>query len=324
MGKSNRYRDGALILALLALVALAFIPENAIRVLDDSSSPHTSSPSTEDATEFEGGDLIYKAKEAVDKTNRYYADMEHRVKLSDALKTGAEAKGKPFDKISPATEVLHRFLPLIPETKWVYWVSGHRDLVSDQKWTMEVVTAPDENGRGVLEVGFEDQRSRAEVWLSNGSVKIDGLPFVEPERFLGNRARKVTGEFLPLADRIIDDAVWTHQYQRETIFKYQNRNGRWVKALASLLQKDRAKAGDMEKILTQAGTFQALRVMWLSRVDINIKGRPVLEKLTTEPYRKETMWLAPGYGIVRREIEYMGEETKTVTFDLVSYARPKG
>jgi hypothetical protein len=325
IGKSNRFRDGVLILGVLVLVALAFIPEGKDRAAGDPSSPHTTQPASTDDADSEHGDLIYKAKKAVDKTNRYYSDLENKVKRSDVFKTGAEAKapGKLFNRISPAMQVPHRFLPLIPESKWVYWVSGHEDLVSEQKWTMEVVTAPDEKGQGVLEVGFEDHRSRADVWLANGSIKIDGLPFVEPERFLGNRSEKVIGEFLPLADRIIDDAVWIHQYQREAIYDYYNRKGRPVKALATVLQKDRAKASGLEKILTRAGTFQALRVLWLSRVEITVKGRPVLEKLTTEPYRKEIMWLAPGYGIVRREIEYIGDETKKVTFDLVDYSRPR-
>jgi hypothetical protein len=325
IGKRNNFRDGALILAVLVLVGLAFVPGIKDRTSGDASSPDSDeSISTEDG-DLENADLIYKAKKAVDKTNRYYSDLEKKVKRSAGLKTTADAKapGKLFNRMPPAMQVPHRFLPLIPETKWVYWVSGHPDLVSDRKWTMEVVIAPDENGHGVLEVGFEDRRSRAEVWLENGSLKTDGIPFVEPAKFLGDGSQAVIGEFLPVADRIIDDAVWIHQYQREVIYDSYNRQGRRVKALANLLQKDRAKAGGLEKVLTRAGTFQALRVTWLSRAEIKIKGRPVLEKLTTEPYRKEIMWLAPGYGIVRREIEYMGEETKTVTFDLMEYTRPK-
>jgi hypothetical protein len=325
-GKSHKTRDGILIVAVLLLVALAFIPGKTDRTSQEASSSEPSALVTtvESDSDSASGDLLTKAKMAVDKTNRYYSDMDRKVGSSQVQDKAPDSRGAEilFNKLSPALNVLHRFLPLIAETKWVYWVSGHEDLVSGQKWTMEVITAPDENGHGVLEVGFKDQLARADVWLENGSLKIDGLPFVEPEPFLGNRPQEIVGEFLPVADRLIEDAVWTQQYQREVIHGFYNKDGRLVKALATVVQKDRAHAAGLEDVLTHAGMFKAVRVSWFSRVEMKIKGRPVLERLTTEPYRKETMWLAPGYGIVRREIEYVGDETKSVIFNLVEYTRP--
>jgi hypothetical protein len=325
-GKSNKTRDTVLIVAVLLLVALAFVPGKSDRSSQDASSSesHQVVTTIETDSDSESGDLITKAKKAVDKTNRYYSKMEAKVGSSEVQDRTPDSRDSEtlYRRFPPANHTPHRYLPLIPGTKWVYWVSGDKDLVSDQKWTMEVITAPDENGHGVLEVGFEDQPARADVWLEKGSLKIDGVPFVEPEPFLGNRPQHVAGEFLPVADRLIDDAVWTQQYQREVIHDFYNKDGRLVKALGAVMQKDRALAGGLEKVRTHAGLFEAVRVTWISRVEMKVKGRPVLDKLTTEPYRKETMWLAPGYGIVRREIEYVGDETKSVIFNLMEYTRP--
>ncbi len=325
-GKSNKTRDAVLIVAVLLLAALAFLPGKTDRTSQgvSSSEPSVVVTTIETDSDSASGDLLTEAKKAVDKTNRYYSEMERKVgstKVRDRTPDSRDSESL-FNKLSPAPNAPHRFLPLVAETKWVYWVSGHEDLVSGQKWTMEVVTAPDENGHGVLEVGFRDQLVRADVWLENGSLKIDGLPFVEPEPFLGNRPQKIVGEFLPVADRLIEDAVWTQQYQREVIYDLYNKDGRLLKVLATVVQKDRAQAAGLEKIRTHAGMFKAVRVSWFSRVEMKIEGRPVLDKLTTEPYRKETMWLAPGYGIVRREIEYVGDEAKSVIFNLVEYTRP--
>ena len=78
-----------------------------------------------------------------------------------------------------------------------------------------------------------------------------------------------------------------------------------------------------ERIVAPFGHFETRPVSWLSRLEIKIDGRPVLETLTTEPFRRETVWLAEGYGIIRRQIEYLGVEKKQVTFDLARYWRPE-
>jgi hypothetical protein len=97
-----------------------------------------------------------------------------------------------------------------------------------------------------------------------------------------------------------------------------------LSSVADILQTDRAQAKHAERIATPLGIFDTRKVIWLSRVKIKVKGRPLLEKLTSEPYRRETMWIAAGYGIIRRKIEYLGDKQskKSVLFDLIKYNRP--
>lgn len=306
------------------MVAVALLPGRAVRFIDKIADVGAKDEEVQGEAYSEPDDLVYRAKRAVDKTNRKHSEMEKMLQVSgqsDANPGTIDAK-KLFRRVPPVMDVPHRYFPLTPASKWIYRVTGDGDLLPGRRWTMEVVLPPNDKGHGVLEVGFDKELSRADVWLEDGSMKIEGFPFVEPEPFFGNRPRKLDGEFLPLADRIVPGAIWIHRYQREVIHSYYDKRGRRVKALAVVVQKDRAQAKDTERVLTGAGAFDALKVMWLSRVEIKVKGRPVLEKMTTEPYRKETMWLAPGYGIVRREIEYLGDKKKEVVFDLVDYRRP--
>jgi hypothetical protein len=105
------------------------------------------------------------------------------------------------------------------------------------------------------------------------------------------------------------------------IHKYQDKFGIQQEQMAKAVQKDRAKAGKFESVEVPAGRFNAYCIRWRSRISIKVKGRPVLEALTTEPYRRETMWISPGIGIVKRIVAYLknGRVTDHIVFELVSY-----
>ena len=105
------------------------------------------------------------------------------------------------------------------------------------------------------------------------------------------------------------------------VYRYTDAKGREVEERARATERDRAQAGKFEALVVPAGRFGAHRIEWLSRVAIKSEGRPVLAYLTTEPYRKETMWLAPGIGIIRRNIVYIldGKVKHTIQFNLLNY-----
>ncbi len=214
-----------------------------------------------------------------------------------------------------------RVFPVEAGTEWVYRVVGPEELVPHDTWTLRIVSEPDGHRPGLVESGFGDERTLDVFTLRSGSVVFEGLPFFEPTELAGLRPNAAGGELIPHMDRVIQGAVWTKESDRDIVYKYTDNRGKPHEQEARARQRDRASVGDFETVVTPAGRFGAHRIEWLSRVSIETKGRVVLGHLTTEPYRKETMWLAPGVGIVVRDIDYLQSSRvmERIQFDLLSF-----
>ena len=124
---------------------------------------------------------------------------------------------------------------------------------------------------------------------------------------------------MPERARFIDGAVWELRSEREVAYQIADKSGLAKTRTGHAKERHRALARKLETITVPAGRFDARRVDWISRIEIRTDDRPVLMPLTTAPYRKETMWVMPGIGIVKREISFLeGQGKGTVVFELVS------
>lgn len=310
--------DILLLIGIGVLVVLAVLPA---REQADSEGPaDLSSPAAVDesiaapATTPDPPKAFMKVDEAV-------AAMEKRNDELEKLLPPPIRMGNGFS-IHP-TKITHRerIFPVDPGTEWVYRVVGPEDLVPDDTWTLRIISEPDGDRPGLVESGFGDTRTLDVFTLRKGSVVFEGLPFFEPSELVGLRPSTMGGELVPHMDRVIQGAVWTKESEREIIYKYHDSRGRPHEQKARARQKDRASVGDFDTVVTPAGKFGAHRIEWLSRVAIQTQGRVVLGHLTTAPYRKETMWLAPGVGIVVRDIDYLQSNRvrERIQFDLLSF-----
>ncbi|MCP4678822.1 MAG: hypothetical protein GY854_25710 [Deltaproteobacteria bacterium] len=223
----------------------------------------------------------------------------------------------------PILNVAHEYLPLIPGSTWVYKVRGPKALVPEDTWTIKLLTAPNGENPGKIEAGFGDNLHAASVWLDGESLRFDGLSFIAPMEFFRNHPNKISGEFLPAAARIGEDAVWIYDLERDVIHEFRDKRGKVQKVPAQAKQRERAHVRGFENITTSVGMYRACSVKWISRIEVFVKGRPVLQNLTAEPFRNETMWLVPGIGIVQRRIEYPGFRTGQISLDLIRYDRPE-
>ncbi len=223
----------------------------------------------------------------------------------------------------PAQGVDHLFLPLVKGSMWIYRVEGPDDLNLAETWSMKVTRVPTDEEPGEIEAGFGEEMMAYGMWKKGESVRLDGLPFVEPLQFRGNRPTAVNGSFLPFSSAMIEGAVWKHIYKRDVVHESPDKHGVIHMQKASGEQADRAMVGEMEVIIVAAGRFETKRIDWLGRLELRAGGRTVLAGLTTEPFRFETTWMAKGIGIVRRRVEYPTPNgSKVITFDLVRYDRP--
>ncbi len=289
--KSNKVRDIVLLAVVVVLAVLALLP----------------------------------AGERSDSEDKTAEDMDDKIKDTPAAKTYDQNR-KPNASVGiaadPVLNVAHEYLPLIPGSTWIYKVRGPRELVPDDTWTIKLLTAPSGENPGKVEVGFGDKLHAATIWLDGESLRFDGLSFISPMEFFSNRPRKVSGEFLPAGARIGEDAIWVHDLERDVIHEFRDKRGKIRKVPALAKQRERAHARGFENITTPVGMHRACSVEWMSRIEIFVDGRPVLQNLTSEPFRSETMWIVPGIGIVRRRIEYTGFRTGQISLDLIRYDRP--
>jgi hypothetical protein len=209
-------------------------------------------------------------------------------------------------------------------TEWVYQVTGPEKIVPSGRWTERIVSEPDGETPGMVEVGFGGARSLARLYAEGGSFRFDGLPFTAPLEMGRPSQATLEGELIPHPARLVEGAVWTMKTSTQIVHKYRDKEGVWQEQEAAAVQTDRAQAGKFEPVVVPAGRFGAHRVSWISRISIEARGRPVLEALTTDPYRRETMWLSPGVGVVRRIVEYLrdGRTRYRVLLELSSFSRP--
>jgi hypothetical protein len=222
----------------------------------------------------------------------------------------------------PIEGVPHRFFPLVAGSSWTYVVRGPKDLVPAREWILKIAKVPEGDAPGILGVGFAGRPQQASVWRDGDAIRLDGLPFVEPMEFLGNRPIAARGAFLPENAKVVVGGVWNAEYEREVTYHTRGYDGNPIEGPAVATQKDRAAVEDFEEVVVPAGVFKAFRVFWLGRVSIAMKRRPVLDELTAEPYRRDTMWFAPGIGVIRRKVVYPARKDAEVVFDLSHYERP--
>jgi hypothetical protein len=233
-----------------------------------------------------------------------------------------EKENEPTGAAAPAVDQFHPYFPLIPGSTWVYRVAGSPDFVPDKVWTMSVVSAPHDDNPGVIEVGYGKERTKANVWRDGDGIRTDGMPLIEPGLFLNDIPTKIEGLLLPLAAGIIPNGIWKEVLTREVTHKFRDKKGEMHEEIAVGKQQNRAFVQVLDSVSVPAGRFEGYRISWLSRIELNAHGRPVLKELTAEPFRRELMWVVKGIGIVRREIDYSSRSTKLITFDLLRYDRP--
>jgi hypothetical protein len=287
---SSKVRDVLLLVAVVALVVAALFPNG-----------NGENPKDEDSTQ----------------------PSALRESDSDPTETSTSRERIQPGAAKPATGVDHLFLPLVKGSEWIYRVEGPDDLNLAKTWSMKITRVPTDEEPGEIEMGFGKEMVAYGVWKEGASIRMDGLPFVEPLQFRGNRPTAVDGSFLPFSSAMIEGAVWKHIYMRNVVHESPDKHGKIHMQKAGGEQVDRAMAGNMEVVIVAAGRFDALRIDWLGRLDLRAGERTVLAGLTTEPFRFETTWMAKGIGIVRRRVSYpTPKEEKVITFDLIRYDRP--
>jgi hypothetical protein len=287
----TKLRDVILLLAVVALVVVAFLPG-----ADDEGADE---PALADAADHDAG----PGQPPVVETE------------PERPTTGTAA--------APAVDVPHELMPLVAGSTWTYRVSGPAHLASGDSWTMSLRSAPSDGEPGVVEVGFGDAREERSIWLVDGAVRLDALPLVEPMEFLGNRPDEVSGTFLPSPASIVTGAVWSQGYLRKVSHRISDDRGKVHERKAVARQKDRAIVKELHEVDVPAGRFDARRIEWIGRVSISVGKRPVLDGLTSAPFRNETTWFTSGIGMVRRRISYGDSMKDSVTFNLIRYERPE-
>lgn len=223
---------------------------------------------------------------------------------------------------APILDVEHLYFPLVPGSTWVYRVEGTEDMAGGETWTAVLERAPTEEEPGVMLAGYDQKRARYRVWLEGGAISTDALPAVMPLQFGESEPVKLEGRLMPGLPYLIEGGVWNQIFKRQVTYESKDRAGVVRVEKAQATQTDRAMVVESDETIVPAGRFSTLQIQWISRVEMNADKRKVLAKLTAEPFRKETMWLAKGVGIVRRHIEYLGTRSGTLSFDLVMYKRP--
>ncbi|MCP4599750.1 MAG: hypothetical protein GY847_04290 [Proteobacteria bacterium] len=293
----NKKRDAILLIVAGLLIVLALFPTGE----SDSESEDTIPAETTDSKS--GND-------------------ENDGREVSEIGAESESSSGQASTSEPIKNVPHEYLPLIPGSTWVYHVRGLDRFVPNKTWTMKILSVPSGEEPGQVEVGFGNDKSIAHVWMDDESIRFDGLALIEPVEFLGNQPTGAIGEFFPMPKQIVQGAIWTQDLERDVIYQYRDKRGKQHKVPARAKQRERAHVQDLEVISVPIGMHQAYQISWLSRIEITAKGRPVLEELTSEPYRREEMWVVSGIGIVRRRIEYPGYRAARISFELMSYERP--
>jgi len=287
----NRRKDIILLIAAGALVLLIFLPFQKIQKTEDTPLASRS---------LLGGDTTEAPVEPAS------GSSDFEVGVSD-----------------PITDIPHLYLPLTRGSTWEYRVTGPPVFVKNPKWSMTLVSLPSGDNPGTVTVGFAGAERKANIWLQEGGVRFDGLSFMEPLEFLENRPLTLEGFLLPIQESILMHGLWVQRSTREVIYRFRNKKNKDIEMPAAATQTDRAHIKDQEFMTVPAGTFKSWRIAWLSRIEIKADDRPVLKNLTSEPFRNETMWIAPGIGIIRRKIRYTSRPDDDIEFSLLRYYRPE-
>jgi hypothetical protein len=213
-------------------------------------------------------------------------------------------------------------MPLFIGAEWKYRVTDSREAGMPRTYLLKLDKAPDNGTVGMLSAGFDGAVHSYPVRDRDGDQRIDGLGYLSPPMFGDGKNAEVEGETLPRRTRFIEGAAWELRSRRPVTYELADKHGLAKPHTGIAEERHRALAGKIESIAVPAGKFDARRVDWISRIEIRTDNRPVLMPLTAEPYRKETMWVVPGIGIIKREISFLtGQGVGKVVFELVSGPR---
>lgn len=334
MGK-NVTKDSVLIALVCVVVLLLLIPVNKGDSAREDPATEYAEPMEIDAEELEGtpsfgamisSGPIAKAKAVSDAMEKRYDRMGKIAEDPEKMLARSNTLRRPSPSGSKSSLHLvggeHPLMPLIPGSVWEYEVSGDRSIIPNSRWTMKVVTAPQGGEPGVLEIGFGDSFSSVHVWRQGDTFRIDWLPFVEPLQYLNNRPSEVSGVFLGAPAQMIEKSVWISEYTRHVLYQYRGNGEETFMRVGLAKQSDRAEVKGIQKIVALTTAHDAYVIEWSSLFEMVVNGRPVLNTLTTDSYRREKMWMVPNIGIVRREIQYKLNDDSKVVFDLVHYSKP--
>ncbi|MBN2341792.1 MAG: hypothetical protein JXX29_10720 [Deltaproteobacteria bacterium] len=236
----------------------------------------------------------------------------------------SSAELNPTEQIAPMMNVPHRLFPMVEGGHWRYLVSGTRELIPEPLWNIVLIKAPTASSAGEVQMGFGETLVSKKIWLTDGAVQIEDLPFSAPRRFWGAEIVDREGTWIPELKYVIEDAVWQYKQTRNLTYRTRGKNNQIVEEPAVGVQTDRAQIKVKEKVIVPAGVFDSYHVQWTSRMEIitRKKRRKVLDELSIEPYKKESTWFAPGIGMVRRRVTYSSNNKEDIIFDLVSFTRP--
>jgi hypothetical protein len=319
---TNKKSDVVLVVAIAGLGVLAMIPEqntdeSVVAPIAEVDRPEKEpDPVGVEPLIRDNNKIVDKLDETLNAVEKYQSEIA-------AIAAPTRPRATPEKKFAPpnADTKDAALISLIAGATWRYQVHGDESLTSGDTWTMRLVSEPEGSGPGIVETLFGEDVQLSPIYNDNGSIRFNGIPFVEPAELLGTRTISTKGELLPPQVRLIEGAVWTDIHHRVLRYGYRDKKGRHHELEARAVIRNRAHANGFETVIVPAGRFGAYRIEWLTRVDIEAEGRPILEHLTTEPFRRETMWVAPGVGIVKRNIDYLavGRPSRTVTLSLTDY-----
>jgi hypothetical protein len=296
-----------------ALLGAAMMPTDALKPMD-AGTTEAGGPKHRIRSSEEQKSLFDRVDETVEALERRSRDIAAAAGMAES----PQDVPVELTRVARPSGELDQLFPLVPGMAWTYRVTGPDKVVPSANWVQRVVSEPEGDSPGIVEVGFEGKRTIARLYENRGALLFDGLPFTEPLEIGGAAPAAMRGELFPQAVRVLEGAVWSMISTRQILHKHRDKEGNVKQQTAVARQKDRAQVKRFETVVVPAGRFGAHRIDWLSRVDIKADGRPVLEELTTEPYRRERMWVAPGFGIVKRVINYLrgGRIRETIIFEL--------
>jgi hypothetical protein len=251
---------------------------------------------------------------------------ESSMKTSPSSSVESVATHSGTDPVAPIVGRPHPLFPLVKGARWVYVVTGRGDRAPSDRWHMEITAAPTPDLPGTVEMGFGDNVREVSLRMQGEDLQISDLPFVAPLQYLDSPPYQNEGKWLPAMKYVIADAVWQSAAKRNIEYRSRGRDREIIVEDAVMIQTDRAQVKQKEKVVVPAGVFEAWLVSWRSRMEIRAgkAGRKVLAEMTTEPFRRETAWFAPGIGMVRRRVIYEGSGGREdIVFSLVSFRYPK-
>lgn len=309
----SRKADVILIAAVVVLVFLSLLPtQESPQIVSQNSDSTNVLSSTPDNPIFIEEDQEVK--------NRLDEALEALAKHQDEIDKASEINKKetfgrsyePIIKEPPDGELM----PLCGGAVWTYNVFGSPELVTSDNMVLRILKEPEGQTPGLVETVFGESSKISPIYKKKG-IQFTGLPFVTPREFLDARPHRVKGRILPTRGQMVTGAVWTEIQHRKLIYRYHDSGGKAHALKADATIKNRANAHPFETVVVPAGRFGAYRIEWIGRVEIAAKKRAVLEYLTTEPYRRETMWVTPGVGIIKREINYLAQDRTHQTVNIV-------